>query len=356
LSRIAYFLLRRAAGGLLTVWAMVTFAFWVFWAIPSQPASFVYPNRQHLWNDQIHQADHILGIDRPKATQYLDYLWHVLHWNFGRSWATYAQIPGLPKNAHYPGVQAQLAPELGVTLSITLGGALVVLLLAVPLGAIAGSRLRTLADRTISLVALIGVCTHPMVIALVLRGIFGDHLHWVPPPGYCPLRGYPGSFGGSGCNGPADWASHLILPWATFALLFLALYIRMVRTSVAETLPEDFVRTARAKGASNLRVLARHVLPNASLRVLTMIGMEIGTAIGVCAYIETAFGMQGLGLAGIQAMLGLDLPEILGIVTLITLIVVTGNLIVDALYAFIDPRVRFTIEPGRNKSLAGGVI
>ncbi len=133
----------------------------------------------------------------------------------------------------------------------------------------------------------------------------------------------------------------------------------MIRIRVAETLPEDFVRTARAKGAGSFRVLARHVLPNASLRILTMIGMEIGTAIGVCAYIETAFGMQGLGLAGIQALInggGLDLPVILGIVTFIALLVVIGNLIVDALYAFIDPRVRFSIEPGRNKSLAGGVI
>lgn len=304
----------------------------------------------------IRMGDHILGIDKPKATLYAQYLWHLLHWNLGRDWSTYARFPGappLPKGFHYPGVQVGLARELGVTLSITLGGALIVLLLAVPLGAIAATRMRSLTDRTISLVALIGVCTHPMVISLILRGIFGDHLHWVPPTGYCPIRGT--SFG-NGCNGPGDWASHLILPWASFALLFLALYIRMVRSAVAETLPEDFVRTARAKGASSFRVVARHVLPNASLRILTMIGMEIGTAIGVCAYIETAFGMQGLGVAGIDAMLNLDLPEILGVVTFITLIVVAGNLVVDALYAFIDPRVRFTIEPGRNKSLAGGVI
>lgn len=355
MSRIVFFLIRRAAAGLFTVWAMITFAFWVFWSIPSQPANFVYPGRQHLVDYQIHQADHILGIDRPKLTQYLAYLWHILHWNFGRSWASYAQYPGQPLNAHYPAVQVLLSQELGVTLSITLGGSLVVLLLSVPLGAFAGSHLRSLSDRTISLVALIGVCTHPMVIALILRGIFGDHLHWVPSTRYCPVRGFSGGFSG-GCNGPADWASHLILPWASFALLFLALYVRMIRTSVAETLPQDFVRTARAKGASGFRVITRHVLPNASLQVLTMVGMEIGTAIGVCAYIETAFGMQGLGLAGIQAMLGLDLPEILGVVTFITLIVVIGNLIVDALYAFIDPRVRFTIEAGRNKSLAGGVI
>jgi peptide/nickel transport system permease protein len=350
MSRIGLFLVRRAAAGLFTLWAMVTFAFVVFWATPSEPAHYVYPNRQHLTDDQIRQAHHILGIDRPKLTQYFDYLRHIVHGNFGRSWSSYAQPPS-PFGFQGQSVGPVLSQDLGVTLSITLGGALIVLLLAVPLGAIAGSHLRSISDRTISLVALIGVCTHPMVIALILRSTIGDHLHWVPPTGYCPLTS-----SGFGCSGVHDWATHLILPWATFALLFLALYIRMVRTSVAETLPEDFVRTARAKGASGFRVMSRHVLPNASLRVLTMVGMEIGTAIAVCAYIETSFRMQGLGLAGIQSMLGLDLPVILGVVTFITLIVVVGNLVVDALYAFIDPRVRFSIDNNRTKSLAGGVI
>ena len=85
MSRIVFFMIRRTAAGLFTVWAMITFAFWVFWSIPSQPANFVYPGRQHLVEYQIHQADHILGIDRPKTTQYIEYLWHILHWNFGRA-------------------------------------------------------------------------------------------------------------------------------------------------------------------------------------------------------------------------------------------------------------------------------
>jgi peptide/nickel transport system permease protein len=148
----------------------------------------------------------------------------------------------------------------------------------------------------------------------------------------------------------------MVLPWITFALLFLALYTRMIRASVAETLPEDFVRTARAKGASELRILSRHVLPNASLGILTMIGMEIGTAIGVCIYIEAAFGITGVANGSISALVDLNLPVILGYVTVITLFVVIGNLVVDALYAVIDPRVRFNIERTRTKSLAGGVI
>lgn len=360
MTRIVLFMLRRALAGVFTVWALVTIAFFIYWAIPyNEPAQFVYAQVPHkiLTDRQISQAHRLLGIDKPLLTQYGDYLWNALHGDLGRSWTTYAEpAPGFPTPP--PGVKPDtirddLSSELPVTLSILLGGAALVLLLAVPLGAIAGSRLRSLTDRTISLIALIGICTHPMVIGLILRGIFGDHLHWAAT-GYCPITGYPQA--GAGCNGVQDWAGHMVLPWITFALLFLALYTRMVRASVAETMPEDYVRTARAKGASELRIMNHHVLPNASLRILTMIGMEIGTAIGVCVYIETAYNMPGLANASIQAMLGLDLPKILGVVVATTLIVVVGNLAVDALYAVIDPRIRFNIERHRSKSLAGGVI
>ena len=146
-----------------------------------------------------------------------------------------------------------------------------------------------------------------MVVGLLLEGTFG-HLRTFRVAGYCPLVPDQGSL----CGGLTDWTSHLILPWITFALLFLALYTRMIRLSVAETLHEDFVRTARAKGAGETRVLTFHVLPSASLRVLTMIGMEIGTAIGVAIFIEAAFGIRGLGRLAVGAMGGanrsLDLP------------------------------------------------
>ena len=360
MTRVLFFLLRRAAAGVFTVWALITIAFFVYWAIPyNEPANIVYAQVPHkiLTAQQISSAHHLLGIDKPLLTQYGDYLWNLVHGNLGRAWSTYAQTPpGFPKppaGTPVDTIRDDLSSELPVTLSILLGGAVLVLALAVPLGAIAGSRLRSLTDRTISLIALIGICTHPMVIGLILRGIFGDHLHWVAT-GYCPITGTPQGFGG--CNGVQDWAAHMVLPWITFALLFLALYTRMVRASVAETMPEDYVRTARAKGASEYRIMTSHVLPNAALRILTMIGMEIGTAIGVCVYIESAYNMPGLANASIGAMLGLDLPAILGVVVATTLIVVIGNLVVDALYAVIDPRIRFNIERTRSKSLAGGVI
>jgi peptide/nickel transport system permease protein len=254
---------------------------------------------------------------------------------------------------------------LRVTLSILLGGAVLVLLLALPLGAISGSRIGSWADRVISFGALVLVCTHPMMLGLILRNA-GGRVSWLPTDGYCTFLKHAPPIGPQVppglqlCGGPVSWATHLILPWLTFALLFLALYTRMIRASVAETIHEDFVRTARAKGASQVRVLGRHVLPSAGLRVLTMVGMEIGTAIGVCIYIESAFGVYGLGRTAVDVLGGgapaLELPYVLAVVVLITLIVVVGNLVVDLLYAVIDPRVGTQGGSQRTKSLVGGVF
>jgi peptide/nickel transport system permease protein len=353
MRRILAFFVRRAAAALFALVAMITITFLIFWAIPSEPESFVYPNTQHLSNEQIRYADHLLGIDRPRIVQYGDYLWHLLRFDFGHAWTDATLMPS-QKLQEIP-IGSLLSDAVPETLSIILGGALLVLLLAVPLGAIAGRRLGSLSDRTISLVALIGICTHPMVVGLILRTAFGNQLHWLPPTGYCKL--IPAAQ--DPCSGPTPWAEHLVLPWVTFALLFLALYTRMIRASVAETLHEDFVRTARAKGAGEVRVLTRHVVPNAGLRVLTMVGMEVGTAIGVCVYIEAAFGFSGLGSMAVRAMFGtvaIDLPLVLAVVTVITTIVVVGNLVVDTLYAAIDPRAEATIRIRRTKELAGGVL
>ncbi|HST15716.1 MAG TPA: ABC transporter permease [Gaiellaceae bacterium] len=348
------FLLRRSAAGLLTVLAMVTITFVIFWATPTQPARFVYPNVQALTAWHIQHGDHILGIDRPKSDQYVDYVKHLFRWDFGDSWARGFALPGQSAGIKGFPITAQLDAQLRVTLSLLLGGAAVVLLLSVPLGAFAGSRVGTISDRTVSLVALIGVCSHPMVLSILIRSLFHGRLHWTPPGGYCPL-----SSGQPGCSGVTDWATHLALPWLTFAVLFLALYVRMIRVSVAETLPQDFVRTARAKGASSLRVMTRHVLPNAGLRILTMIGMEIGTALGVCIYVEAAFGLPGLASRAVFAMSGstqLDLPVIMALVFVISTIVVVGNLAVDTLYAVLDPRLALGGRPRTGKSAAGGVI
>jgi len=353
--RLLRYLSRRLAAGLFTLLALIAITFVIYWALPTTPASFVYPYAQHLTSYQLDHANHLLGLDRSKPVQYVDYLKQLAHGDIGRSWRGSQLVENTRLDR--PALGPTLYPGLRITLSIILGGAALVLLLAVPLGAYAGTRVGSLGDRVVSTATLVGICTHPMVLGLVLATLLGaGHLGWVPTYGYCPIfRGETDT-----CGGVADWSTHLVLPWVTFALLFLALYTRMIRASVADTLHEDYVRTARAKGASTARVVGHHVLPPAGLRVLTMVGMEIGTAFGICVYIESAFGMTGLARQAVFAMGGatsqIDLPFTLGIVVLVTLIVVLGNFLVDMLYAVFDPRTGRESARGRDKPLVGGVF
>jgi peptide/nickel transport system permease protein len=134
----------------------------------------------------------------------------------------------------------------------------------------------------------------------------------------------------------------MILPWCTFALLFAALYVRMIRANVMETMNEDFVRTARAKGASERRVLSVHVLRNALLPVVTMLGMDIGVALGGAVFTEGVYNLPGLGRTAILAIGNYDLAVVQGVVVFATLAIIFFNLVVDLLYAWVDPRIRLT--------------
>jgi peptide/nickel transport system permease protein len=364
--RAARYLLRRTARAALTLLLMIAVTFAFYFAIMRQPPlGFLFPQNARgapATPEQTAMARHMFFLDRSKIGLYLDYVGGLAHGDFGTmsSIQNGELVEGIKERAPYQQMRA--------TLSILVGGAVLVVLLALPLGAISGSRIGSWADRVISFGALVLVCFHPMMLGLILRNA-GGRIHGLPTTGYCTFGKHPLSPdqarfiapGSAPCTGgPGQWFMHLLLPWLTFALLFLALYTRMVRASVAETIDEDFVRTARAKGASQVRLLTRHVLPNAGLRVLTMVGMEIGTAIGVCIYIESAFGIGGLGTAAVQELAGglpfIILPSMLAIVVLITLIVIVGNLVVDALYAVLDPRVGIQRGEQRTKSLVGGVF
>jgi peptide/nickel transport system permease protein len=362
--RVGRYLFGRFIRGLVTLLTMIAVVFALYFAIEKQPPvqSYVYGTlATKSQAAQEHAVRHLFYLDDSKPRLFLHYVWGLAHGNLGHA----REIDRSGNVVDGGSLGSYVDAPVGATLSLLLGGAVLVLLLAVPLGAISGSRIGSWADKLISFFALLMLCAHPMMLALVLRSA-GGSLHWIPTTGYCSLTGHSivatqiGGVQTYTCGGPADWAKHLILPWLTFALLFLALYTRMVRASVAETIHKDFVRTARAKGASNPRVLGFHVLPSAGLRVLTMVGMEVGTAIATSIYIESAYGINGLGRAAIQTLGGeapaLNLPDCLAIVVLITLIVVIGNLVVDLLYATLDPRVGIGRSPPRTKSVVGGVF
>ena len=240
-----------------------------------------------------------------------------------------------------------------MTASLVLGGMLLLLVVAIPLGIFVATRPRSVADRVTVAFSIAAISTHPLVVGLLLQLFVGNRWHIAPPSGYCPLTGSGPDLSNPAfltsstanvptCGGPLDWSAHLVLPWLTFALFFVALYVRMVRNRMIEVLHEPYVRTARAKGASELQVVRGHALRNAISPIVTMIGMDIGMAIGIAMYIETVFGLPGLGRTTITALngaAGFDLPVILGITLVTGLAIILINLVVDLTLLAIDPTI-----------------
>jgi peptide/nickel transport system permease protein len=184
---------------------------------------------------------------------------------------------------------------------------------------------------------LIGISAHPVWIGLILIYFVGYKAGLTPLGGYCDMFNPS-----TDCGGPVQWAHSLILPWVTFACLYAALYTRMIRATVLEALNEDYVRTARAKGAPEWQVMRSHVLRNAMLPIVTILGLDIGLLVGGAIFTETVFGLPGLGRRALLALEGFDLPTVMGITVFATLMVIVANLIVDLLYAVIDPRIRLS--------------
>lgn len=329
---------RRAVSGVVLIASLLFLTFFVFNVIPTNPACLVVACGPHTsTNDaDIRAADHRLGIDRSFIDQYGRFVWHVArHGDFGTSWTTKQNVG------------SELTQALPVTASLVVGGMTLMLLLAFPLGCFTALRPRSIPDRGLLAVSVIGLAIHPFVLGIGLRDLFSRHLG-APTSGYCPI----GRAGGA-CAGVSSWAAHLAVPWLVFALLFLPFYMRLVRTRLLETLNEPYISTARAKGASETRVVIRHALSNAVGPVLPFIAIDAGTAITAAIYIETVFGLPGLGHLAVQAFSGeaggYDLPLTAGLVTIVGLFVVTLNVLADAAGAWFDPRVR--LQTARSPSI-----
>jgi peptide/nickel transport system permease protein len=213
------------------------------------------------------------------------------------------------------------------------------MLLALPIGILSAVRPRSMLDRGATVFVLLGISLPVVWIGLVLQYAIGFRLGWFPNAGYCDFINPSET---ASCGGPVQWAYHLVLPWITFALLFSAIYVRMIRANVMDTLGEDYVRTARAKGAPEQQVMRNHVLRNALLPIVTMLGMDIGIALGGAIFTETVYQLPGLGQTAIIGIGNQDLAIVQGVIVFATLAIIVFNLIVDLLYAWIDPRIRLT--------------
>ena len=242
--------------------------------------------------------------------------------------------PLLREPAH---VNEMVGEAIPVTTALVLGGAVLWMLIALPIGILSALRPRSLLDRGAMIFILVGISAPVVWIGLLLQYFVGFKWGLTPNAGYCDVIDPPA---GASCGGPGDWAYHMILPWVTFAILFAASYARMIRANVMDTLGEDYVRTARAKGAPENVVIRRHVLRNALLPVVTMLGLDIGVALGGAIFTEAIFNLPGLGRLALNSVLNLDLPTMQGVVVFATLAIILLNLVVDLVYATIDPRIR----------------
>jgi peptide/nickel transport system permease protein len=322
------YLIRRILWAIL-LFIIITFVtFVIFFMGPNDPA------RTQCGGDQAQPACLKLvtekyGLDRPLYIQYgkfFDRL--VIHQSLGTSYATGQSI------------NQAIGSAAPVTASLVFGGAVLWMIIALTIGVLSALRPRTMLDRTAMLFVLIGISAHPVWIGLIFEYVFGVKLGWTPIASYANFFGAPADSGQPG--GPWQWFYHMILPWMTFSLLFAALYVRMIRANVMETMNEDFVRTARAKGAPENRILVSHVLRNALLPVVTMLGMDIGVALGGAIFTETVYQLPGLGQSLVIGVQSNDFATVQGVVVFATVAILFFNLLVDVAYAWIDPRIRLT--------------
>jgi peptide/nickel transport system permease protein len=313
------YLVRRLCWSVVLVLAVALVTFIIFFVIPT---SHVQNATHRETTTNINSA---VGVSGPVYVEYLRFVWDLARGSFGTSFRSQQNVRDLVLSA---------AP---VTASLVIGGAVTWLLIALPIAILSAIRPRSLLDRTATILVLAGISVHPIWLGLILLYVFGFKLHLFPIGQYCNLVNPPP---GAVCGGLVQWFWHLVLPWLTFASLYGALYVRMIRANVLEAMHEDYVRTARAKGAGEMRIISRHVLRNALLPLITMLGMDVGVAMGGTLFIETVYGLPGLGKMMTRGLQTYDLPVLLGVVVFMTISIVLLNLVIDVVYTLCDPRMR----------------
>ena len=331
------FIIRRLIGTifLLIVVSMITFA--IFFLLPRLAGQNSYQlAEQYVGRNPTHQAvlavEAQLGLDRPLYLQYGDFLKGIVvgaHYNSG-STSTFCPAPcfGYSFRSQQP-VWPMMVSDLPVTLSLAIGAAVIWLVSGVSIGVISALRRGTFFDRFSMGVALAGVSLPIFFTGLISLELFSYKWPLFPNVTFVPFT-----------TNPLLWARNLVLPWLCLAFLYAALYARLTRAGMLETMSEDYIRTARAKGLPESKVIVKHGLRAALTPIVTIFGMDLGLLLGGAIITEVTFSLHGLGLFTVEAIQNQDLPEILGVTMLAAFFIVLANLAVDILYAFVDPRVR----------------
>jgi peptide/nickel transport system permease protein len=317
------YVIRRLLWVVVLLFAVSLVTFVIFYLLPSADPAQLRAGRQP--NPQlVEQIRHSLGLDQPWYQQYLHYVGRVvLHWDFGYSYQNNISV------------KQQIFDRLPATVSLTVGAAVVWLVIGIAVGTLSAVKRRSVFDRAAMTGALIGISAPVYWLGLLSLFLFANDIGRVkifPGAGsYVPIS-----------QDPAKWFTSLIMPWFVLAASYAAFYARLLRSSLVEVMGEDYIRTARAKGLTERRVVIRHGIRSAITPIVTAAGLDISFLLGGAILVEAVFNIPGIGRLAFDSIQNSDLPMIQGTVLLGAFFIVIMNLVVDVAYAFIDPRVRPT--------------
>jgi peptide/nickel transport system permease protein len=320
---MAKYIIRRLLWVIVLLFLVTLLTFVVFYLLPSADPATLRAGRQPS-PALVAQIRHNLGLDKPWYTQYFNYMKAlVLHFDFGFSYQS--NVP----------VRTLIFSRLPATISLTVGAAVVWLISGIAVGIISAVRRRSKFDRAAMGTALVAISAPVFWLGLLSLFLFADDIGKIPIfPGagsYVPLS-----------QNPEKWFTSLIMPWVVLAASFAAIYARLLRANLIEVMSEDYIRTARAKGLTERRVIFHHGVRAAITPIVTAAGLDVGVLLGGAILTETVFNIPGVGRLAYDSILAGDLPMIQGTVLLGAFFIVIANLVVDVAYAFIDPRVRYS--------------
>jgi peptide/nickel transport system permease protein len=316
------YIIRRLLWSVLLLFVVSLIVFFVFFLLPTTDPALLRAGRNpdpglvKILNEQY-------GLDKPWYIQYLKYMQAlVLHFDFGRSYQNNVDV------------RPYIFDRMPATISLALGGAVVWLLSGIPIGILSAVKRGTIVERLTMGAALVAISAPVYWLGLVSIYLFSKDI------GQFPIFDASGNYAEL-WEDPRQWLTSLILPWLVLATAFAAIYARFMRSNLVDVLDEDYIRTARAKGLNERRVVFRHGVRSAITPIITIFGIDLGTLFGGAILTETVFNIPGIGRTAFDAIQKSDIPTVQGTVLIGAAAIILFNLVVDVLYAFIDPRVRY---------------
>jgi peptide/nickel transport system permease protein len=304
---------------------LITFVtYLIFFKLPAGDPAIRFAGKAPT-KETIAEVRKQFGLDQPWFMQYGRFVRNlVLGDEYG--WPGFS----FSYNTRSP-IRDEVFSRTMVTFQLALGGAIIWLLIGIPIGVVSALYRRRWPDRMAMGFALFGVSAPVFWLGLMALYIFWHQLDVLPGTGYVPFS-----------ENPAEWFTHMILPWTVLSLLFAAFYARMIRGNLIETMGEDYIRTARAKGLSERKVIFKHGLRSSLTPVVTMFGIDFGLLLGGAVITETVFNLPGLGQYAVRSIGDRDLPAVVAVTVFAAFFVTFFNFLVDLAYAYLDPRVRYT--------------